>query len=87
VPTSSPGFFQFFDISLFNNNFAPDVPRRRPAARGPAGCHLPGILANTNHFYRENTFTVFGWDRALRGISFRSPVSPQRGAICDTQGP
>jgi hypothetical protein len=68
APSSSPGFFQFVDLSLFNNGFAPNTfLGSGPHAGEVQGLVWPGILANTLHFFRVNTFTLFGWSPSQTG--------------------
>ena len=68
APTSSPGFFQFLDLTLFNNNFAPGTfLGLGPMAPIQQAQVWPGIIANAVHYFRVNTFTVFGWGPSQTG--------------------
>lgn len=68
APASSPGFFQFLDLSLFNNGFAPGTfLGAGPMVPNAQGMVWPGILANTIHYFRVNTFSVFGWGPSQTG--------------------
>jgi len=62
APTSSPGFLEWLDLSLFENNFAPGT----FIGSGPWDPRMQslvwsGILANNVHYWRVNTLTIFGW--------------------------
>jgi len=68
APSSSPANFLFLDITLFNNNFAPNTflgagplpPTQQALVWG-------GILANLVHYYRVNASSIFGWGPSLTG--------------------
>jgi len=68
APSSSPGFFQFLDLSLQNNNFAPGT-FLGAGALPPTWQALvwPGIVANAAHYFRVNTFSIFGWGPSATG--------------------
>jgi hypothetical protein len=62
APTSSPGFVQWVDISLFNNGFAPGTfLGAGPLSPTEQGFAWQNILANATHFARVNTSTILGW--------------------------
>jgi hypothetical protein len=68
APTSSPGLFQFLDLSLFNNDFAPGTFLGAGPLQGSSqALTWPAILANATHYFRVNTFTIFGWGPSLTG--------------------
>lgn len=69
APSSSPGFLQYLDLTLFNNGFAPGT-FLGAGALAPSQQALvwPGILANIQHYYRVNNLTqFFGWGPSLTG--------------------
>ena len=62
APASSPAFFQFLDLTLFNNNFVPGTfLGLGPMAPTQQAQVWPGIIANAIHYFRVNTFSFFGW--------------------------
>ncbi len=68
APTSSPGLLQFLDITLFNNGFAPNTFLGAGALPPDQQALIwPGILANSVHYWRVNTLTLFGWGPSQTG--------------------
>jgi hypothetical protein len=68
APTSDQSIFQFVDLSLFNNGFAPNTfLGSGPHAGNVQAIVWPGILTNIAHFWRVNAFTIFGWGPSLTG--------------------
>lgn len=66
APSAGPGFFQFLDLSLFNNGFIPGTFLGAGPLPGTQQALVwQGILANAVHYYRVNAFTVFGWAPAV----------------------
>jgi hypothetical protein len=63
---SSGQGIQWLDLSLFNNNFAPGTfLGAGPMASGQNTLVWDGLLANTTHYVRVNTFTSQGWEASL----------------------
>lgn len=68
APSSSPANFLFLDISLFNNNFAPNTfLGAGPLPPAQQALVWGGILANLVHYYRVNAFSIFGWGPSFTG--------------------
>jgi hypothetical protein len=68
APSSSAADFQFLDISLFNNGFAPGTfLGAGPIIPNAQGLFWDGILANAAHYFRVNAFTIFGWGPSQTG--------------------
>lgn len=62
APSSSPGFFQFLDLSLQNNGFAPGTfLGAGPLPATQQALIWSGIIANQQHFFRANVNSIFGW--------------------------
>lgn len=63
APASPPGFNQWVDLSVFNNNFAAGTfLGAGPFQPWAYSLSWPGVLANVVHYWRVNTSSVLGWN-------------------------
>jgi hypothetical protein len=68
APATPAGLFTFVDLTLFNNNFAPDTfINGGPFPSTNGALVWPGILANMVHYVRVNTFNGAFWTPSQTG--------------------